>query len=703
MYVSPPSTLPDRRASGSLGRRVQQIVRSPLDGPEVRTALEALASCYEEKSLPATKAAKPTISDDSSGLKIDITGDSSNASNGNYSSYGLGGLARHRDLRADMQEQVTRLDAEFLDSLKQADSVFAELEQSVNHIDAQCAELRGQVNLALRCTAGAAEQASLLVDERRDLATRLQLASEFISRFALTDEEAAAVMGKGGSRVVNIDDKYFAALDKVTRTRIECQKLMAVKSQTAVGDLSRELAAQEETAYKTLLRWVLGEVRELNKDSPEFSSQLKQALQKLQSHRPLFDVATSEIAKIRCESLARSFITALVRGGPNGTPRPIEVHAADPQRYVGDMLAWVHQACASEKELLDTLFSLTNKRDLEQQQQEWSEDGSKSQLLGLSLENLARPLEIRINQTTEEMRSPTALYRINNLLSFYAELFGLVCPPDTAFMATITSLCNTTHAKLMTILDSYADAAVADFDSVSPTLEVPESLNSLLIVLSEILYLHEDSISLSGSSHMLQQQQQQQQQQDSSGGTKSVIDDVSVILEKILREAHSSAAQNNQLRDYERTIFEHNVLLVLTQDTTSQFVSLQAWYSKCADQESSLNDVLCAQLLEIMKEKSHLPLGSAGLEGISNEDLAKQLALFNQGLKTATDLDVSRLVSRMDSHVAARTVCQRVVQKFVEEYAVLYDRICQMWNESGKDQNSSMGLLHTPETVSTLL
>jgi hypothetical protein len=34
---------------------------------------------------------------------------------------------------------------------------------------------------------------------------------------------------------------------------------------------------------------------------------------------------------------------ALTRGGPGGLPRPIEIHAHDPRRYVADMLAWVHQ------------------------------------------------------------------------------------------------------------------------------------------------------------------------------------------------------------------------------------------------------------------------------------------------------------------------------------------------------------------------
>lgn len=38
------------------------------------------------------------------------------------------------------------------------------------------------------------------------------------------------------------------------------------------------------------------------------------------------------------------FIGALTRGGAGGMPRPIEMHAHDPRRFIGDMLAWVHQA-----------------------------------------------------------------------------------------------------------------------------------------------------------------------------------------------------------------------------------------------------------------------------------------------------------------------------------------------------------------------
>ena len=48
--------------------------------------------------------------------------------------------------------------------------------------------------------------------------------------------------------------------------------------------------------------------------------------------------------------------TSFLTVGPGGTPRPIELHSHDPLRYVGDMLAWLHQATASEKEHLQTLL-----------------------------------------------------------------------------------------------------------------------------------------------------------------------------------------------------------------------------------------------------------------------------------------------------------------------------------------------------------
>ena len=51
------------------------------------------------------------------------------------------------------------------------------------------------------------------------------------------------------------------------------------------------------------------------------------------------------IAHYQLPACQSRFIGALTRGGAGGMPRPIEMHAHDPRRFISDMLAWVHQAC----------------------------------------------------------------------------------------------------------------------------------------------------------------------------------------------------------------------------------------------------------------------------------------------------------------------------------------------------------------------
>ena len=68
-----------------------------------------------------------------------------------------------------------------------------------------------------------------------------------------------------------------------------------------------------------------------------------------------------EFATARRAAVVRCFIDALTRGGPAGTPRPIELHSHDPLRYLGDMLAWLHQAAASEHEHLLALLKCSSK------------------------------------------------------------------------------------------------------------------------------------------------------------------------------------------------------------------------------------------------------------------------------------------------------------------------------------------------------
>jgi hypothetical protein len=104
--------------------------------------------------------------------------------------------------------------------------------------------------------------------------------------------------------------------------------------------------------------------------------------------------ALNLLTSTRQSFLLQSFIEALTRGGPNGLPRPIELHAHDPTRYVGDMLA-------GEREFLDSLFGVTSlRRRMVGEARDMSGEASEEEVLARgcldkALEGLARPLKVR--------------------------------------------------------------------------------------------------------------------------------------------------------------------------------------------------------------------------------------------------------------------------------------------------------------------
>lgn len=76
-------------------------------------------------------------------------------------------------------------------------------------------------------------------------------------------------------------------------------------------------------------------------------------------------------------------------------PRPIEMNAHDPRRYLGDMLAWVHQALASERELLISLFGQDDQAQAGTQDSANSDIPSSTALLDRVVEGVCRPLKVR--------------------------------------------------------------------------------------------------------------------------------------------------------------------------------------------------------------------------------------------------------------------------------------------------------------------
>ena len=97
----------------------------------------------------------------------------------------------------------------------------------------------------------------------------------------------------------------------------------------------------------------------------------------------------------------QDFMEALTQGGNSLSARAINVQAHDPLRYLGDILAWTHQAVASEKEILALVFGVAAKSrqsQFEPGNERWLEDGTIisaiEDLIEKDLEGTCRPIRV---------------------------------------------------------------------------------------------------------------------------------------------------------------------------------------------------------------------------------------------------------------------------------------------------------------------
>ena len=130
------------------------------------------------------------------------------------------------------------------------------------------------------------------------------------------------------------------------------------------------------------------------------------------------------LAQTRQAATLSSFMSALTTGSATGRAgaRPIELHAHDALRYIGDMLAWVHQAIAAEREFLEALLGVDAGtrmpgavRPPAHAADEWL-----GELMDAAVAGLCGPLRSRVLQTVRAQESALSAYKVARLLQFYA-------------------------------------------------------------------------------------------------------------------------------------------------------------------------------------------------------------------------------------------------------------------------------------------
>lgn len=323
--------------------------------------------------------------------------------------------ASRRQLKANIEERSISTLEQFLYA---AQAVFGALQDVQGELDALssgCSAINAALAADRTSSADLLAESDKLQHELAVSETRSGLVNSFFEQYQLSSAEISALQD------AEIGDTFFNALERVGSIHRSCRNLLSSHHHRAGLELMDAMSTYQETAYERLCRWVQGECASLgDMDAPEVDPRLHRAAEALRERQVLFRYCAEEVATARHNAMFQRFIAALTRGGPNGMPRPIEMNAHDPRRYLGDMLAWVHQALASERELLISLFGQDNQsRTSGSHADSPSDVPSSSALLDKVLEGVCRPLKIRIEQVLTANLPLVLCFKVSQLLAFY--------------------------------------------------------------------------------------------------------------------------------------------------------------------------------------------------------------------------------------------------------------------------------------------
>lgn len=231
-------------------------------------------------------------------------------------------------------------------------------------------------------------------------------------------------------------------------------------------------------------------------DAADIDPIMKQCITTLSKRPILYKYCMEEIASVRHDALFQKFIYVMSQG-----PRPIDMLSDNPKRFIADMLAWVHQSVASEKDFFDSILAVhptmkeqsshddkTSKFTLKQKDSEL-EDCSKltsvTELLIKVFEGICKPIKVRIEQILISPPNLEFCFDILQLLNFYYQTVTALINANLNISETLQSCYDMAKRIFYERLNMRATQIYRKFlrtpKNVWPPNEIQEAFQLILI------------------------------------------------------------------------------------------------------------------------------------------------------------------------------------------------------------------------------
>ncbi|KAK8183150.1 oligomeric Golgi complex subunit 6 [Phyllosticta capitalensis] len=411
-----------------------------------------------------------------------------------------------RQLRLDVQREVIQCNGEIVQDFGKVAEQLRRVGTAIQALNNCCADMRAQISAAHEETKPMLEETSTLMNQKTEIEKKQRLLDALKSHFILSDDELVTLT----STVEPVNDDFFQLLTRVKKIHHDSQLLLGTEDQRLGLEVLEQSSKHLSAAFQKLYRWVQREFKTLDLENPQISASIRRALRVLAERPPLFQSCLDFFAEAREHTLSDSFYSALTGSSPeNEVTKPIEFHAHDPLRYVGDMLAWVHSTTVSEREALEVLFisegdeitksiqqGLESEPWLRGEEGEEIFDGKKAlhELVSRDLAGVARLLKQRTEQVVQSHEDAVLTYKIANLLGFYHNTFSKLIGADSAILEVLGSLEETALRQFRSNMRDHVASVQSDLTVVPADLTPPEFLDEALEMLQALLKSYDSSM-----------------------------------------------------------------------------------------------------------------------------------------------------------------------------------------------------------------
>jgi hypothetical protein len=441
-------------------------------------------------------------------------------------------------LRQDLELQNIGLAKKFLVEFDQIRDRINGVETLSNNLESACAKLAERVQDADENMKLFMEKASQLENSRNFYLTQSKEIESFLAQFQLSNKEIDLLYHSDieQSESANL---FFKALDRLQIAYKDCKSMVEKHSYSVGFELLEVLGNHQDMAYQHLFDWVkskcdsLAETRSV--EDMETNNKLQIAIRFLKKLPIYFDQCQDLLVNSRRTQLVQKFIVALTQGESNGVMssnssnrslRAIDLFSHDAVRYVGGMLAWMHQAVASEQEFLYAIFIADDDNDDNKSSNgngngndghgkgrtsgDDDDDDNTSpspgrsskgmalsipELLSRCLQGLGRPLRVRIIQTLENNYKLEVLYSLTDLLTFYCETFNRIVPLENAVHSAVKGCLGECRRLFGTALNKQSEQMQATPVSYPLDLKAAHQTRECTIQIQEILRVNNSALS----------------------------------------------------------------------------------------------------------------------------------------------------------------------------------------------------------------